>query len=220
MNSKLAIVSERLGDERGKKVIFLSHCILNENTRYLGGAFARGAVAGLVGDIVQRGFGIVQMPCPEQLIWGGVLKRYLWFSLRSKSFLTRILKKLCYLLFIAYTRHAYRRLAKKVAREMADYQRNGFEIIGAVGVDGSPSCGVQTTLDMRKSFDYFSSVEPEALNREDMNLKLYRDCLVEGRGIFTQALEAACNRKGVRLRTLSHDLVAEWRGTAADKLQI
>jgi hypothetical protein len=36
------LLLERLKDERSKRVIFVSHCLLNENTRYLGGAFRRG----------------------------------------------------------------------------------------------------------------------------------------------------------------------------------
>jgi hypothetical protein len=37
------LLLERLKDERSKRVIFVSHCWLNENTRYLGGAFRPGA---------------------------------------------------------------------------------------------------------------------------------------------------------------------------------
>jgi uncharacterized protein YbbK (DUF523 family) len=64
-------------DCRSKKVIFLSHCLLNENTRYLGGACERGAVPSVICECFERGYGIVQMPCPEQHVWGGVLKRHL-----------------------------------------------------------------------------------------------------------------------------------------------
>ena len=40
MNGKrLQVLLERLDDERSKKVVFISHCLLNENVRYLGGAF-------------------------------------------------------------------------------------------------------------------------------------------------------------------------------------
>jgi hypothetical protein len=33
-------------------------------------------------------------------------------------------------------------------REIADYQANGIEIVGIVGVGASPSCGVVTTVDV------------------------------------------------------------------------
>ena len=38
------VVVNRLADERSGRVVFLSHCLLNQNTRYLGGAFRPGAV--------------------------------------------------------------------------------------------------------------------------------------------------------------------------------
>ena len=41
---KYEVLLERLKDERGKRVVFVSHCLLNENVRYLGGAFRRGGV--------------------------------------------------------------------------------------------------------------------------------------------------------------------------------
>ena len=34
-----AALLEKLRDERGRRVVFLSHCLLDENVRYLGGAF-------------------------------------------------------------------------------------------------------------------------------------------------------------------------------------
>ena len=67
----------RLQDERSGRVVFVSHCLLNQNTRYLGGAFRPGAVHEVVDPYLQDGTGICQMPCPEQLAWGGVLKRHL-----------------------------------------------------------------------------------------------------------------------------------------------
>jgi predicted secreted protein len=61
-------------DERSRKVIFLSHCLLNENTRYAGGATRRGIVEEVIRPCLVEGLGVVQMPCPEQIAWGGVLK--------------------------------------------------------------------------------------------------------------------------------------------------
>lgn len=67
----------RLRDERSGRVVFVSHCLLNQNTRYLGGAFRPGVVHEVIDPYLRDGTGICQMPCPEQLAWGGVLKRHL-----------------------------------------------------------------------------------------------------------------------------------------------
>jgi len=56
-------------------VVLLSHCLLNENVRYLGGAGRPGGVQEVVDDYLAGGAGIYQLPCPEQRAWGGVLKR-------------------------------------------------------------------------------------------------------------------------------------------------
>ena len=69
------VLLNRLADDRSKRVIFLSHCLLNENTRYLGGACRAACVREVVEECMDRDLGIVQMPCPEQQAWGGVLKR-------------------------------------------------------------------------------------------------------------------------------------------------
>ena len=42
--SRRALFAGRLADERGRRIAFVSHCLLNENTRYLGGAFKAGAL--------------------------------------------------------------------------------------------------------------------------------------------------------------------------------
>jgi predicted secreted protein len=60
----------RLQDERSGRVVYVSHCLLNENTRYLGGAFRPGAVDEVVETYLRDGTGICQLPCPEQLAWG------------------------------------------------------------------------------------------------------------------------------------------------------
>jgi uncharacterized protein YbbK (DUF523 family) len=56
-------------------VIFVRHCLLNETVRYLGGACYPGPVRELVDKWTPEGVGICQMSCPEQRVWGAVLKR-------------------------------------------------------------------------------------------------------------------------------------------------
>ena len=135
------LLLERLKDERSKRVIFVSHCLLNENTRYLGGAFRRGCVDELVDFFQQEGLGIYQMRCPEQQAWGGVLKRHLSPFYGSKGTILYRLRHVLLPLFLLYTCWVYRRLAKEVVKDVEDYLRSGFEVIGIVGVGGSPSCG-------------------------------------------------------------------------------
>ena len=93
--------------------MFVSHCLLNQNTRYLGGAFRPGAVPEVVGPYLRDGIGICQLPCPEQLAWGGVLKRRL-LTVYGRPWLGPVIRPLLPAL-TAYTALRYRLLARRVA---------------------------------------------------------------------------------------------------------
>ena len=108
----------KLRDERSGRVAFVSHCLLNQNTRYLGGAFRPGAVREVVDPYLRDGIGICQMPCPEQLAWGGVLKRRL-LLLYGRPWLGPVIRPLSPVL-ITFTALRYRLLARRVAAQLAD----------------------------------------------------------------------------------------------------
>lgn len=205
-------VFSRLHDERSGKVVFVSHCLLNENTRYAGGAFRPGVVGEVLARFVSNGWGIYQMPCPEQRAWGGVLKRHLLRAYGSKrSVLYRLRRPLLWT-FIAYSRGVYARLARRVVHDIADYQRSGFQVVGVVGVGSSPSCGITTTLDMRRSFEAVAGCPLASLNREAINECAVLQCRVAGPGLFIRALRRQLTRHGLTIPLLEHDLAEEMRG--------
>src|SRR5512142_460283 len=78
---RMAHIKARMADRRKGEVVFISHCILNTNARYLGGSERSGSVEELARGYLESGVGICQMPCPERRAWGGVLKPYLWLGL-------------------------------------------------------------------------------------------------------------------------------------------
>lgn len=214
--SRLALLESRLADERGRRVAFVSHCLLNENTRYLGGAFKAGAVPEVVTALLEAGVGISQMPCPEQRAWGGVLKRLQLRAHGTKGSLLYALRRPLLRLFVAYTRLAYARLARGVAREIADYQRSGFEVVGVIGVGSSPSCGVSHTLDMRRSLEVIAACPIASIDRATMNERAVVGCRTLGEGIFTQRLRRRLDRDGITVPFVEYDIVAELRGEAQD----
>jgi hypothetical protein len=193
-------------------VIFVSHCLLNENTRYLGGAFQRGCVDELVDGFQQEGLGICQMRCPEQRAWGGVLKRYLLPFYGSQGTLLYRLRHVLLPLFLWYTRWRYGRLAKEVVRDIEDYVRSGFEVVGIVGVGGSPSCGVCTKLDLGRSLDVVAGCPLARLDRRLMNEEAVAACLSKGQGLFIEALQRQLKRKHLSVRWYEYDLLAEITG--------
>lgn len=212
MNQKLKLLTEKLKDERSKKVVFVAHCILNENTRYLGGAFRKGCIDEIVDEIQNQGVGIVQMKCPEQKAWGGVLKKYMWQPIGSNNTLLYKLKGVLLPFFIWNTKRIYRKIAKEVVAEITDYTESSFDIIGIIGVAGSPSCGVSTTLDIKKSIEFLANTDIDDLDRKKMNESGVKELLIKGKGFFIEALKDELGKKNITVRFYEHDLVSEMTG--------
>ncbi|MDK2463435.1 MAG: hypothetical protein QI223_01485 [Candidatus Korarchaeota archaeon] len=113
-------------DLRSKRVILLAHCLLNQNSVVFGKARRPGPVGELVKLLVDAGVGMVQLPCPELTHYG--LRRF-WAV--KEQFDNPGFRARC------------RRIASEVAEVVGEYLRNGYEVLGFVGVNGSPSCGVR-----------------------------------------------------------------------------
>lgn len=215
-DEKLNIIKRKLKDQRSNKVIFVSHCILNENTRYFGGAFRKGAMREVLTKLHDQGIGIVQMKCPEQQAWGGVQKSFMWKIVGAKKRLIYKFRSIIVPVFIRYTINKYRRLARDVLHDIVDYQNAGFEIVGLVGVDGSPSCGILRKLRMNCSFEVLADLSMETLNITALNDQLYSWCLDEGAGMFIDELKRQLDRKNILIKFYSVDIVKEMQGGKQD----
>lgn len=210
--SRAAVLAGQLRDDRSGRVVFVAHCLLNENTRYLGGAFRRGGVGELISELADQGIGICQLPCPEQHAWGGVLKRRMLVAYGARGTMLYRLRGPLLGLFLLYTRIVYRRLARGIAAQTADYHRSGFTVAAIIGVGASPSCGVRTTLDIRRSFEAMASTPAGALNRRRVNRDIVLACRRAGTGIFIRSLQRQLRRRHLAVPFLEHDLVAEMAG--------
>ena len=114
-----------LSDKRGRRVIFVSHCWLNTNTRFPEGCAFPGANVPLIQTLLDSGLGIIQMPCPEYEALGLEKQRYGQIT-------------------GADLRDWFRNSARPVARQIRDYLEAGCEVVGVLGMNPSPSCGVGT----------------------------------------------------------------------------
>jgi len=109
------------------KVAFIAHCLLNQNSRTAGGAYCPGVYSPFVAELRDRGWQLVQMPCPELAFAG--LNRF--WAVREQYDT------------IAFRRHC-RALVAGIAGAVAAHLERGDEVI-LVGVNGSPTMGVQIT---------------------------------------------------------------------------
>lgn len=141
-------------DNRGRRIVYVSCCLLNQNTRAPGIAVTQGACTELIRMLLDNGIGIEQLPCPERLYWGGVgrhtftSRQPLVFSSIGKwwSPVTELLGQM----WLANAAKPMKRLAGEVVARIEDFTREGYSVLGMIGVDDSPSCGVTKTLDMMK----------------------------------------------------------------------
>ena len=123
-------------DQRSKKVILVLHCLLNQNARIDGCGYFPGAMGEAAEAVVASGIGVVQMPCPELHCLGldrsGRLRDGKDIGIREA-------------LLEGDGASACARLVALVMRDVDEYVRHGFRLIGVIGNDGSPACGVNIT---------------------------------------------------------------------------
>jgi predicted secreted protein len=147
-------------DGRSRRVVFLSHCILNSNTR------AQGLVtpeslersSRFLKALLDKGIGVVQMPCPE--LFFGLIRA----PATKKEYGTQGFRDHC------------DKIAREVVRDISLYLSEGVDVLAVVGVEGSPSCGVQ-----------FTHAEPGKPASK-------------GRGMFMESIEREFSESGVRVR--------------------
>jgi predicted secreted protein len=141
-----------------KTVCYLAHCLLNANAKVDEGARAEGVSVPLVSLLRERGCTLRQMPCPE-LAFGGT--RRFW-AVREQYDTP------------AYREHC-RKLAAPVAHQIRTDLAAGNRVI-VVGIDGSPSMGVELTA----SSDEWGG-RPDKPRDEDYPV-------TPGRGLFIETL--------------------------------
>jgi predicted secreted protein len=208
---KLDRLQDHLADNRSHRVVFVSHCLLNQNVRYLGGAAQAGGVPGVVNQYQDAGVGIYQMPCPEQRASGGVLKRYLVPMYGSAGTWRYSLRRPLTWVFLVYSRLVYAQVARRVVRDLADYVRSGLGVVGIVGVGASPSCGVFQTLDVPRSVEVAAACPVESTDTATFNPALMSTATTAGSGYFIKALRRGLKQRHLVIPFCEHDLVAELR---------
>jgi hypothetical protein len=111
--------------------------------------------------------------------------------------------------FLVYTRLIYRKIARETMGMIRDYLNSGYQVIGIIGIDGSPTCGVKMKLDMDKAFSYFAVQKVNQLNTDTFNRNLYRLCAAAGKGMFLEELQRGLLKKKLTVPLYSHSLIAE-----------
>jgi len=128
-------------DVRSRKIVLVAHCLLNQNAISDGTADFPGANGDMVRCLLDAGVGILQLPCPEFNCLGldrgdpgGSQRPLLDENSRIR---------------VAMGRPApwaiLEALVERVAYQVEEYRKHGFAVLGIIGSNRSPSCGVEST---------------------------------------------------------------------------
>ncbi len=135
--------------KRSKKIVVVSHCVLNQNSVISDWERAKGAFP-FMSDILKEGVGIIQLPCPE-LMFGGCNRPPKTYE--------------------EYNTDEYRNLCKQLASlhipQIKEYLNNGYLCQGIIGIQNSPTCSIsnQRGVFMEEIF--------EELKRQDISLEAF-----------------------------------------------
>ena len=159
-------------DGRSRRVVFLAHCLLNQNAISDGTAEVPAAHREILRLILDAQVSVAQMPCPELCCLGldrGDVHGAERPVVEENTRIRRAMEK-------DGPRQKREALADLVAEQVQEYHKHGFQVLGIVGANRSPNCGVETTSD----FD-----------RE-----------VEGRGAFMDAIAQRLEAAGISVPIL------------------
>ncbi|MEM3665821.1 MAG: 2-thiouracil desulfurase family protein [Candidatus Bathyarchaeia archaeon] len=116
-------------DRRSRRLALVAHCLLNQNSRASGLAERSSVVAEFLEFFMRHEIGIIQMPCPE-LAYAGVMRQP-----QTKEYYDN-----------AFYRGYCRKIAEELANQVQEYENCGIKLKLVIGVNGSPSCGLNETM--------------------------------------------------------------------------
>ena len=149
---------------RGKRIIILTHCILNANAKVHGLSTYPAVMVSLVNFFIEQDIAIIQLPCPEMAIYG--IQR--WGHVKEQ-FDTLHFRESCV------------QMLKNIVGQIKNYKDNGYEVLGIIGINGSPSCGVTKTCSSGAWFGDF-------LDKENTWEKIETLNMIDEMGVFIEEL--------------------------------
>ncbi|WP_291570153.1 CD3072 family TudS-related putative desulfidase [Clostridium sp. UBA4548] len=134
---------------RGKNLVLVSHCLLNQNSVVPPLARAKGAFP-IAKGLIEEGIGILQLPCPEFKFLGPERKPMSKEEYDSKEY-----RELCKNLF------------KPVLEDIKIYLKSGYNLLGILGINESPTCSIT------KERGIFMEEILEALEKENIKINYF-----------------------------------------------
>jgi predicted secreted protein len=158
---------------RSRKILITCHCILNANAKVYPLATTGGVFSAAVGSYIEAGCGLFQLPCPEVSYLG--MNR--WGMTREQ-----------------YDHPNFRAHCREILRvplvQIQAFAQAGYELVGVVGMDGSPNCGVTRTCE--------GYTGGELCSHRSLADQLKAARLVSGRGVLMEELLEMLRQAGLQ----------------------
>ncbi len=153
----------------GRKIAVIAHCFLNQNTKPHQRARYPGIVTPVLAAVQEAGFALMQLPCPEISFAG--MKRW-----------SQVIEQ--------YDTPKYREHCRILAGQSVDqidhFLRDDSFTLVIIGLEGSPSCGVQFTGSSDKWQGYPGDAEFDG-----------KYPVKKGVGLFVHALQEEIKQRGL-----------------------
>ncbi|ERI93722.1 hypothetical protein HMPREF1982_01485 [Clostridiales bacterium oral taxon 876 str. F0540] len=160
--------------------------MLNCNSKVEGPVRRKGPLKELLYELIEKDYGIIQLPCPEMTFYG--MRR--WGHVREQ-FDNPFFRKHC------------RQILEPVLEQLQEYLANGYTLNYVIGVNGSPSCGLDLSCSSDKwlgelsKWDSLDSIKgslqyknaPGVFMEELINLFKKNDISTEFIGIYENRIE-------------------------------
>lgn len=164
-----------------KRIVFVSHCVLNtaskvdDNNK---GGITKEEIARkeFLYKAIKEDIYMIQLPCPEFNIYGA--NRW---GHTKEQFDNPFFRDNC------------RRMLEPYILQIREYVNSvdKFEVLGVIGIDGSPSCGVNITC--------CGDWGGELSSHDDINEVIKRVHVKEEKGVFMEVLEEMLHENEVNI---------------------
>ena len=166
--------------QRSRKILLVCHCLLNANAKVRPLAGYPGVLMEALEPYFRQGVGIMQLPCPESSYLG--INR--WGMSREQ-----------------YDHPRFRRHCRHILTPCMDqveaFCASGCEVVGVVGADGSPNCGIYLTpLGLSGGVIGAAATVTEQIGGLQ---------LAKGTGIFMQEVQQMLTARGIATTFMAVD---------------
>ena len=147
----------------------MCHCILNVHSLEEGLAEYPGLEEDIFKALMEKGVGVVQLPCPETRLHG-IQRLPMPKDTYDKPEI----------------RASYAAQAREEVLQLREFVKNGAEVVAVVGAEASPSCGINIVGKWKPDVPLETRSFPQDID------------FIEGRGVFMEEFEKALAAEGIK----------------------